>query len=435
MGSTPDARRAAFRILQTVRQGQPFNQARDAAVGSLEERDRRLAHELAAGVLRHQQSLDATLSPLVTRPWGRVSPVLQDILRLGAYQLQHLDRIPHHAAVDETVSLAREVAGQPSAGLVNAVLRKLATAGSPDRRTAGPRGPDVESLARTTSHPVWLVVRWLVRFGPDETRALLAWNNTRPRLVVQPARVDLQTLTDQFHRASVPVAPAPFDAGLVIGRRRPESLPGFADGAFVVQDPAHALVSRFAQFKAGTVYDTCASPGGKTIALGRAGLRVIAGDRTRGKVVRLAQNLERAGSGREFVVAADGHDPPLRPVDGVLLDAPCLGTGTLARHPDARLRLDPRGLDDLVRLQEGLLESVARLVRGGGTLVYATCSLEPEENECQVQKFLGAHPEFRRSPPDRFPTELMSPQGDLTILPQRQGMDGAFAARLVRDGP
>ena len=158
----------------------------------------------------------------------------------------------------------------------------------------------------------------------------------------------------------------------------------------------------------------------------------MAAERNRRRAIRLGENLRRAGSGRELLVIADAAAPPMRPLDGVLLDAPCLGTGTFARHPDARLRVTPDALRDLAKTQATLLDGAAAAVRPGGLLVYATCSLEPEENEEQVARFLGAHPDFRREPSRAVPAECLSEAGDLTLLPHRHGTDGAFAARLRR---
>lgn len=423
-------RRAALEVLAEVRRGRPFEQALDRALKPLPDADRRLAHELAAGVLRRQAALDDRLAPLVPRGWDRVPHPLQDLLRLGAFQLTALDRVPAHAAVDTSVSLARESGGTRAGGFVNAVLRRL------DREPPG--APSVGAspaarLARAHSHPLWLVQRWLARFGPEETERLLEWNDRRPRLVLQPAREPPEELERRWREVEIEVQPVPFGAGLVTDRRRPEDLPGYAEGAFMVQDPAQALIVEFAQFPSGaTLYDASAAPGGKAIALGRRAGRVVAGDVSRSRARRLAANLRRAGSGREHAVVADARRAPLRQVGALLLDAPCLGTGSFARHPDARWRVTPEALPKLAALQAELLERTAELVEPGGLLLYATCSLEPEENERQVECFLAAHPEFRRDPPADFPAELLSKEGDLTILPQRHGMDGAFAARLRR---
>jgi 16S rRNA (cytosine967-C5)-methyltransferase len=420
-------RRAAFAVLEQVRAGKPFEIALDRAVKRLPGPDRRLAHELAAGVLRSQTALDEHLAPLVSRGWDSVAPELKDVLRLGAFQLTSLDRVPAHAAVDTSVALAKATAGARAGGFVNAVLRKLKRTDTTES-VASP-----ERLAAAASHPSWLVERWVRRFGAEEAAELLRWNNARPRLVLQPARASQEALESRWREAGIQVTPAPFGAGLITSRTRPRELPGYDEGDFIVQDPAQALLAWFADLPPGaTLYDACAAPGGKAITLGRGTGRVIAGDAGQGRVRRLAANLRRAGSGREHAIVADARRAPLRPVDAVLVDAPCLGTGTFARHPDARWRVEPDALAELARRQAELLEEASRVVAPGGLLLYSTCSIEPEENREQVDGFLARHPEFRREPSETFPTALTSPEGDLMILPQRHHMDGAFAARLRR---
>jgi 16S rRNA (cytosine967-C5)-methyltransferase len=295
-------------------------------------------------------------------------------------------------------------------------------------------GTDVAALAQASSHPAWLVERWLARFGPDETGELLRWNNGRPRLVLQAARAPLDALERRWRAAGITVTPAPFGAGLLTDRTRPQELPGFDEGAFLVQDPAQAMLAWFADLPPEVIlYDACAAPGGKSITLGRGTAGTVAGDVNLPRVRRLARNLTRAGSGREYPVVADARHPPVRPLPAVLLDAPCLGTGTFARHPDARWRVSPDALAMLAVRQAALLDGVAETVAPGGLLIYSTCSIEPEENEDQVEAFLARHPEFRRDRSETFPDALTSAAGDLTILPQRHRMDGAFAARLRRD--
>ncbi len=437
-----DSRRAAYSVLEQVRAGRPFDAALDRAVRQLAEPDRRLAHVLAAGVLRSQTALDERLAPLVPRGWASVAPALKEVLRLGAFQLTVLDRVPAHAAVDTSVALAKETGGVRAGGFVNAVLRRverLATLGAseagpgPPAETADPEAASAPRLADAASHPRWLVERWLARFGPEATDALLGWNNTRPRLVLQPARLSQDALLQRWRSAGIEVTLAPHGAGLMTARSRPQELPGYSEGAFLVQDPAQALLARYAALDpTDTVYDACAAPGGKALSLGRVTARVVAGDVSRARVRRLAGNLRRAGSGREFAVVADVVAPPVRAVDAVLLDAPCLGTGTFARHPDARWRVTPEALAVLAERQACLLDRAADVVAPGGLLLYSTCSIEPEENEQQVERFLSRHSEFRRERNHTFPAGLTSVEGDLMILPQRHQMDGAFAARLRR---
>lgn len=389
----------------------------------LPERDRRLAHELSAGVLRWRRSLDDALDLRHT------DPRLHDILRLGVYQLRRLERVPTHAAVSTSVELARETAGEPAARYVNQALRKLATAGSEERGAVG-------------SHPDWLLSRWRRQFGDEETARLVEWNDRKPSLVVQPVRTGAATLRSSFASAGYGVQEAPFGAGFTISRTPtaphsplPRSLPGYEAGAFIVQDPAAALVCRFAAVPPGArLYDACAAPGGKAVALAQGGARVTAGEWRRPRLGRLRETLGRTGVAVPVVVADLRSAPfPSGSWDAVLLDAPCSATGTMARHPDARWRITSAAITGLARRQAALLEPAAGLVRAGGVLIYATCSLEPEENERQVEAFLERHPEFARSTvSESVPATLLSVAGDFHSLPQRHGIDGAYAARLVR---
>lgn len=355
-------------------------------------------------------------------------PELRDVLRLGCYQLCHLDRVPPHAAVATAVDLAREVAGERSAGFVNAVLRRV-TARQP---TPPSDRPDTAaSLATASSHPEWLVSRWLARFGGDATHRLLEWNNTHPPLVLQPVDGDIDALLEEFARSDVQAFPAPCRAGVVVAATRPDQVPGYDVGRWFVQDPAQALVVRYAAPRRGSVvFDACAAPGGKAIGLASRASLVVAADLSRRRMLRLIENRRRLSSRNIHLLIADAAHPAIRPLEAVLLDAPCLGTGTFARHPDARLRVTEAGLARLAREQARLLDAAADRVAVGGVLTYATCSLEPEENSAQVAAFLERHAEFRREPPEGdFPR---SDTGDLEVLPHRDGMDGAFAARLVR---
>lgn len=424
------SRFAAWRVLHDVRHGVPFDRALDRAAADLEPADRRLVHELTGGVFRSRTALDALIAPFVARGLESVRPDTLDLLRLGAFQLRLLDRIPAHAAVETTVAVARRLGGSRVAGFVNAVLRQIAaTAPSAPDSAVTPSG----DWATRFSHPDWLVARWLDHFGKDSTEQLLAWNNRRPPLVIQPARWTQEQLIEACRERNIPAEPAPFGAGLVVTGHRPEAIPGFSQGAFIVQDPAQALVTAFADLPPGsTLYDACAAPGGKTIRLALRARLVVAADRRLSKVRRLVQNLERAGNGRAMPIVADALHPPIRPVEAVLLDVPCSGTGTLSRNPDARWRITPAILQSLVDQGSRLLDAVATVVRPGGLLLYATCSLEPEENEEQVNRFLARHPEFRRAPSAITDPDTRTPLGDLMILPHRHGTDGAFAARLLR---
>jgi 16S rRNA (cytosine967-C5)-methyltransferase len=304
------------------------------------------------------------------------------------------------------------------------VLRRLAK----DAAQGCPRGPpspaprDAKALARRYSHPTWLVARWLARFGPDRTEGLLRHNNTRSAIHLQPVRWPLDRLRDTFREAGIPFAECEGLPGVSVQGVRVHDLPGYADGAFVVQDPAQALALAHVAVPAGSlVWDACAAPGGK--AAGLAGTcRVLACDPRRVRLPRLVDTVRRAAPG-VWVACADALTAPVRSAsfDVVLLDAPCSATGTIAKHPDARWRLSVRRIQRLAALQAALLDAAAAAVRPGGMLAYLTCSLEQEENVDQVEAFVTRHPDFHRT------------KDDLALFPTDRGTDGAFAARLERD--
>lgn len=417
------ARRAAMRVLRAVHDHAPFDAALAEATAGLADEDRRLVHEIAAGVLRGRDALDALLIPRVTGAWRRVAEDVRDLLRIGAYQLQELSRVPAHAAVAATVEVAKRERGPRSAGFVNAVLRRLAkdlAAGVEVGPVAGTRD-DARSLAKRYSHPAWMVARWLHHFGPERTEALLQHNNRRSAVHLQPARWDLDRLREAFRGAGVPFAEVDGLPGLAVRGVRIHALPGYGDGAFVVQDPAQALALHHVAVPDGArVWDACAAPGGKAARLAARG-PVIASDPRRARLPRLVDTVRRASPGVR-VVCGDALAAPFAAAsfDAVLLDVPCSATGTIAKHPDARWRMSASRVTRLAALQGRLLEAVAPMVRPGGLLAYLTCSLEPEENGAQVEAFLDRHAQFRRAGDDLF------------LFPPERGTDGAFASRLER---
>lgn len=410
---------AVLTVLRRVREGRRFDQALDEAIVGLSAVDRRLTHEVAAGVLRHRRELDRQLRGLTRPAWRSVHPDVKDLLRIGAYQLTYLDRVPGYAALSATVQVAKEAVGSRPAGMVNAVLRRLSVG---DAESALPA--DGLDLAERYSHPRWLVDRWLGRYGADRTEALLRHNNARPELTIRPTRWDPERLRAALQAAGIVFAAAPFDAGFVVRTSSVRSIPGFSEGAFVVQDPAQAELLRFAALPdTGRVWDACAAPGGKAAVLAAGGHRVVASDRIRNRLTVLRRTLRR-GAAAVPVLAADACHPPFAAasLDAVLIDAPCSATGTLRRHPDARWRLTERRILALVRRQRDILDASAGVVGDGGRLVYLTCSLEPEENEEQVDGFLQRHPGFYRE------------GDDLSIFPPDAGTDGGYGARMRRRG-
>ncbi|MCC6350113.1 MAG: 16S rRNA (cytosine(967)-C(5))-methyltransferase RsmB [Candidatus Eisenbacteria bacterium] len=437
-----DPREAALRILHAVDTRSAFS---DRLLDSAHQRagedvrDRALLHELVKGTLRWRGRLDWALDPRVHIGLQAVQPWIRNVLRLGAYQILMLDRIPAHAAVDESVKLAHKYGHPGAAGLVNSVLRRLAE----EKATLEwPAGDDAESLAVFGSHPLWMVERWLARFGAAETRALLLANNrTVPTgLRVNTLRGTREQLIAKLAGEGVTATPASLSPDLVWveGHQSPGNLAAFKGGWCTAQDESEALVGRVvAPEPHERLLDLCAAPGGKSTHLaeliGDEG-EVWAMERDAHRVASLEATIARLGQHAIHVVHGDGRTYTFpMPFDRALVDAPCSGLGVLARRADARWRKGPETFAELSAVQLELLDAAARRVRPGGVLVYSVCSFEPEETDAVIAAFLASHPEYRvESVAGSVPAQVVTPEGFLRVLPQRDGCDGAFAARLRR---
>jgi 16S rRNA (cytosine967-C5)-methyltransferase len=423
------ARLLAFRILSETEGGGALLAERMAArdVEALDRRERAFLHELVLGTLRSRGRIDHALARASARPLAELDEPTLNALRLGAYQVLRL-RVPDRAAVSESVDLVRAAAPK-AAGFVNAVLRRLAREGAPPE--PDPVQDPRQWLTTIGSLPDWLADRWLARLGPAVAVARArAFEGVPPTVVRLNPR-----MTDAAARASA--------AGITL---EPLRVPGawqatgdaptalMAAGAVYVQDQGSQLIAHLAA-REGRVLDACAAPGGKSTLLadlGGARTCVVAADVSRPRVRTLAALARRWGAETVHVLAADARRPPFaRAFDSVLLDAPCSGLGTLGRNPDIRWRARPGDLARHAERQREMLESVAGLVAPEGTLVYATCSLEPEENEGVVAPFLESRPEFATAALPDWAAPLASGPFART-LPERDGGDGFFAARLVR---
>ncbi len=398
----------------------------------LEPRERAFAHELLFGLVRLRGRLDHLLARRVHRGIDSLDPTVLDVLRIGAYQALYMDGVPDYAAVSESVSLARSRSGPGSAGLVNAVLRGVARDGDGPEHFPDPTVDPEAFLSTWGSHPRWLVSRWLAVWPVEAVRSLLEANNRPPRLGLVPLEHPAEEAVALLGAAGVksePVGRGTEAVWLAAGTDPSSALAALPS---IIQDPAAHLVTRYAEPEKGMkVADLCAAPGGKTLALYGRVSYTVAADVSRTRMGRLQENARRTGR-RPGLLVADGRRPPLREMDMVLLDVPCTGTGTLGRHPDGRWRLRPESVGEMAMLQEELLDAAADRVRPGGLLLYSTCSLEPEENAGQVDRFLERHPEFSMEGPEAFAEEYLDERGRLRVIPQETGFDGAFAARMRR---
>ncbi len=436
------ARAVALDALDRIENEGAFVGLADRAA-PLDARDARLATEYEAGVTRQRRYLDFLLSRFYRGDLAAMEPRLRQVLRLGVYDLLFL-RTPPHAAVNEAVALARQRVRQGAGGLVNAVLRALLRQidALPEPNT-GDAGRD---LAIAYSHPTWLVRRWLVRFGVDDTRALLAYDNDRPvyGVRVNTRRMPVAAFREMLDEADLEYAPSPYLDDFVRMPRVQGIIENgwLADGRCAIQDEAAGLVVRVLDPRKGeTLFDVCAAPGGKTLyAATRMDDQgeIIASDLHVARLGLVAQGAAAHGLSIVETVAEGVErraETSAGKADAVLLDAPCSGTGVLAKRADLRWHRTPEELAELAALQTRLLASSARLVRPGGRLVYSTCSIEPEENEAQVEAFLSAHPDFTVESAAPFvDARFVTPEGYYAALPHRDAIDGAFAARLRRAG-
>jgi 16S rRNA (cytosine967-C5)-methyltransferase len=421
-------------VFGVLRRHRPLDEQLDGneahpGLSTLDDRDRALVRKLAATVLRRLGSLRAVLAATLERGLPENAPWIEAVLLIGAVQTLWLD-VPDHAAVDLAVRLVRaDRRGGPYAGLVNAVLRRIAREGAAMLAERDPVALDT---------PRWLMDRWARHFGEPTARAIAAMHACEPPLDLT-ARSDPQLWAAKLNGTVMATGTVrTFAPGRI------SQLPGYEEGAWWVQDAAASLPARlFGDLAGRQAADLCAAPGGKTAQLVLTGAAVTAVDRSIARLARLRANLARLRL-RAQIVAADVLAWDGGAFDAVLLDAPCMATGTIRRHPDIPWLKREADLPALASLQGRLLDRAAALLRPGGTLIYCTCSLEPEENEQQVDALLARDRSLRRRPITADEVcgraDWVSPFGDLRTLPCHlageeawtAGLDGFYAARLER---
>lgn len=428
--SAATARQVALDLIGAVlRRKRPFDDAIEehAAMAGLSVRDRAFARLLVATVLRRLGQIDALIAGCLNTPLAPRAATIHDILRLGIAQLLFL-RTPPHAAVATSVDLAQVGGFLSHKGLVNAVLRRLCL--------EGPGQVETQDAARLNT-PDWLWQSWSRTYGEECARAI-----ANAHLKEAPLDLTLRT-EDESWCDKLQAMQLPTGSLRRVGGGSIMALPGYAEGAWWIQDAAASLPVRLFDGVAGlAVVDLCAAPGGKTAQLANAGACVTAIDRSTRRLDRLVANLRRLGLAVS-AMAADGLTwRPEHPVDAVLLDAPCTATGAIRRHPDVPHLKQPEDVARLAVVQQNLLRAAVDMLRPGGTLVYCTCSLEPEEGPQRIEALLssGAPVVHRPIAPAEIgaPAEWVTPQGDLRTLPchlaEYDGVDGFYAARLVKLG-
>jgi 16S rRNA (cytosine967-C5)-methyltransferase len=424
-----NARRVALHLLREVLDdGRALDDAlaRSPHLAKLEARDRGFARLILATALRRLGQIDAAIDHCLDRPLKTKDVMLRHILRLGAAQLLFLET-PPHAAVSTALDLAKgpRLAGQR--GLLNAVLRRLAREGA---EIVG------QQDAARLNTPDWLWGAWVKAYGEATARAIATAHLGEPPLDLT-CKNDAANWAEKLGAELLPGG----SLRLPGGQGDVARLPGFGEGAWWVQDAAAALPARLLGEIAGkTVIDLCAAPGGKTAQLAAAGAEVIAVERAEGRLKRLQENLQRLRLGAATVTADAAQWLPPEPADAVLLDAPCSATGTLRRHPDIALAKGPEEVASLTRAQDRLLAQAVKMVKPGGLLVYAVCSLQPEEGPERITALLASDDRVERAPitAAELPglEEAITAEGDLRSLPchlaAQGGLDGFYACRLRR---
>ena len=435
------ARRTALEVLRRCRTNHAWA---DAALGPALRRDgltgadAALCSRIVYGVLQNQALLDFYLAAWCSQKPEHLQKPLQDILRIGLYQILFLDKIPVSAAVNESVELAKACGRGSAAGLVNAVLRRAGR-----ERNQLPPIPDkdhIAYLATKYSHPRWLVKRLTALLG-DETESFLAADNTPAPLTVQvnPLKTTAADLTADLAARGVTARPHPWVPGCLelTGAGDLTALEPFRRGDFLVQDGAAALVAPVAGVRPGDrVLDVCAAPGGKSFSAAFAMENqgsILSCDLHENKLKRVREGAARLGISCIDTAATDGQI--FRPewegqFDTVLVDAPCSGLGIIRKKPDARYKT-LESLFTLPVVQDAILRNAARYVRPGGTLVYSTCTILPEENQQVTDAFLAETPDFVRTP-FRLPDPIGQTPGEITLWPHRHGTDGFYICRMTR---
>lgn len=441
-----DAREAALLTLNACHRQGGWSDGvlkKQLATVKLDSRDAALATQLCFGVLQNQLLLDFYLSQFSNIALSRMEGKVLQALRLGAYQMLFLDRIPHSAAVNCSVEMTKRLCKNPrAAGMVNGILRSVER--NLDHLPAIPNTDPVSYLSILYSHPEWLVKEFCMTLGTEEGAKLLASDNHQPPMtvMVNTLRGTAEQVAQRLTEQRVEVTPHPWlDDCLILSKTGDlEGLEAFREGLFYVQDPASHLAVEAAEVRPGMrVLDCCAAPGGKSFAAGIAMKNegeLISCDIHPHKKKLLQAGADRLGLSLLHPMTADGK--VFRPewevaFDRVLVDAPCSGLGVIRKKPDIRYK-DPEPLKGLPEVQRAILDNASRYVRPGGILLYSTCTLLPQENEEVVRWFLEGHKDFKTEAFTLPGPVGTAADGLVTLLPHRHGTDGFFICRMRREG-
>jgi 16S rRNA (cytosine967-C5)-methyltransferase len=431
------ARRAAYEILRKIETEKAFSSVLlPFYEENLEKKDRALCHELVLGVLRRKLYLDKLIEIATKKKTDKLDLEVLVALRLGLYQLLYLSRIPAYSAINESVNLVKFAKKRSAAGLVNAVLRKAA------RKPFTPEfGSETEKLSVETSHPLWLLEKWAGQFGAPAAKQIAEANNLTPetvfRLTAGFYRLEAEKQREIKLSFEVDVSESTLITDCYHVEHFSDELRALAaDGFIYFQDEGSQLVAAAVDLRDGeSFFDVCAAPGSKTTYAARnENNPIIAGDFYAHRIETLAANCVRQGVSNVRLIRYDAtRRLPLagESFDAVLIDAPCSGTGTIRSNPEIRYHLREKDFSTLSAKQLAIVENASKVVKKGGRMIYSTCSLEIEENEAVVGRFLRANPRFEKMRPE-LPPEFITSDGFGRIFPYQYRTDGFFVAALER---
>ncbi len=435
------SRQLAFLALKEVHKGAYADVALNRVLKhSLSDVERRLATELLYGCTRRLRTLDALIDQFAQKPARQQPPDLRTLLHLGLYQLRYLENIPVSAAVNTTVNLAKQNRLAGLSGFVNGLLRRYARQ---DGEPLDLPADLTQRLGILHSYPDWIIEVWRSQLGDSETDLLCQYLNQPPALDIRinPQKTTLTAVQTQLEAAGIAVEPISHlpQALRIQDNAGPiPKMPGFQEGLWTVQDASAQLVSHILNPQPGSVVvDICAAPGGKTTHLAElmeGQGEIWACDRTPSRLRKLQQNLKRLDIGIVHQWTGDSRQLPdtIPFADYLLIDAPCSGLGTLHRHADARWQQNPNKIEGLHQLQTELLEASAQKVKPGGTLVYATCTLHPDENESVIQAFVAKNSDWTLEDNPLYGNQDSEQLGWMKVWPHQRAMDGFFIAKLNR---
>ncbi len=438
------ARYVAVRILSRFERSDSYIDkllAHELNHSGLIPKDKALLTELVNGVIRWKGSLDWVLTGFYHGEYQKCLNIVKNAMRVGLYQIMHLDKIPVPAAIDESVEIVKRIQGEKTAGIVNGVLRNIS------RNIDNIRYPNQEDdrvyfLAITKSHPKWLVKRWMEQFGRDFTEKMLDANNLRPPIIIRvnksktsPEEV-IKLLIDKHvdHTQSQYL-----DSSISIQTQKSNisSTELFLKGYITIQDTSASLAAKLTDARPGnTIVDLCAAPGGKTFYMAeliKDEGKIISVEKYRSKIRFIKEGVDRMELKSVEMMRGDAREISFdEKIDIIMADVPCSGLGTLSKKPDIKWKREPEDIKSLASLQRNIMANAAKILGPGGVLVYSTCTIEKEENMDNIQWFLEEHPEFEIDPAGNYLPEDVCKDGFMQTFPHLHSMDGAFAARLIK---